>query len=182
MRPKRQPKSGVRSNKPLVIVFAACSLLALGITVYKEFRILEPVRSVLPVLSETLVICVPSGEGRLIQKQMGIKTGMSDVAKAGIIMAELRREKVIPEAVTLTDFVAGDEDTLYLNFSKEIRDTRLTSMEEVMMGYAIVDSFLATFKTMKRVQLLVEDRPVYTLNGAMYTLMPLESNKELLEE
>jgi hypothetical protein len=182
MRRRKQPKSEATSNKPLVIVFAACSLLALGITIYKEFLTTEPVRSVLPTQSETLVICVPSAGDKLSQKKVGIRTGMSDIAKAGIIIAELKKEKVIPEAAALNDFVAGDDDILYLNFSKEIKEKILTSMGEVMMSYAIVDSFLATFRAMKRVQLLVENRPVYTLNGAMYTFMPLEFNQELLEE
>lgn len=183
MKPKTIEKPRRTSNRMLVVIFAFCSVLALFITIYKEFRIVEPVKHVLlPLQSDAVIVYVPSGEQKLAEKKMEVKTGMPDREKADIIMSELRRSKAIPEELKLYDFSTNDEGTLYLNLSKEVRDTALTSMREIIMTYAITNSFLASFKGMNQVQLLAEGQPFYTLNGVMYTYMPLEFNRDLLEE
>jgi hypothetical protein len=183
MKPETKEKPRRVSNRMLAIIFASCSLLALFVSVYKEFRIVEPVKGVLlPLQSDTIIVYVPSGEQKLAEKKMDVKMGVPERQKADIIMSELRRSKAMPEEVKLYDFSTDDEGTLYLNLSKEIRDTALTSMREIVMTYAIINSFLATFKNMKQVQLLADGQPFYTLNGVMYTYMPLEFNRDLLEE
>ncbi len=170
------------SNRILAVVFAACSLLALLFTLYKEFRVPEQVKRVLPFQTENLYVCTPAGGLRLIQKKLEIKMGVPERQKADIIIRELKKEKAVPEEANLLDFSFDGEGVIYLNFSREIKDRTLRAIREISMTYAITNSFLLSFKDMKRVQLLVDGQPSYTFNGAAYILMPLELKNDLLEE
>jgi len=46
----------------------------------------------------------------------------------------------------------------------------------------MVNSFLLSLKDAKKVQILVEGQPIYTLNGTVYTYKPIEFNKYVMED
>jgi hypothetical protein len=170
------------SNRTIAIIFAVSSLLALSFTLYKEFRVPEQVKRVLPFQTESLYVCTPVGGLRLAERKLEIKMGVPERQKADIIMRELKKDNAVPESTSLVDFSTDGDGVIYLNFSHEIKDKTLTAIREITMTYAITNSFLMSFKNMKRVQLLVDGLPTYTLNGAVYTFSQLESKNDLLEE
>ncbi len=52
----------------------------------------------------------------------------------------------------------------------------------MIVVYSLVNSFATSFKDVRKVQLLVEGEPIYTIAGLVYTYMPLEFNRELMED
>jgi hypothetical protein len=66
--------------------------------------------------------------------------------------------------------------------SREFVEDRPKSPNEIAMVYSLVNSLVSGFKNSKRVQLLVEGRALPTVDGTVYTYLPLEFNNDLVEE
>jgi len=129
----------------------------------------------------TAVIFIPDNQGRLAKKVVEVQKQLTDKAKADVMLRELKEARSIPDRLRLYEMAVGEDGVLYLNVSKDFIDPG-TPAREVTMVYSIVNTFLVNFPRAKRVQLLVEGTPIYTTNGLLYILEPLEFNKELLED
>jgi hypothetical protein len=78
-----------------------------------------------------------------------------------------------PEAQVLEAFVSA-RGIAYVDFSPEIRQAALGgSQAELVAVYSIVNSVAANFPAVKKVQILIEDRPVTTLSGHVDLSRPL---------
>jgi spore germination protein GerM len=78
-----------------------------------------------------------------------------------------------PEAHVLEAFVSA-RGIAYIDFSPEIRQAALGgSQAELVAVYSIVNSVAANFPAVKKVQILVEDKPVTTLSGHVDLSRPL---------
>jgi hypothetical protein len=171
-------------RKPFIIVLIASIVLAAGAVayIYKDVWIKKPQQLVTVVRKETVSIYFPTVQGKLIEKKIGISGNLNDKEKGDFIIRNLKALKAIPEEVTLNDLVVDSDGVLYLNFSRNIAEKKLTMMTEILKTFSIVNSFLGSFGNTNKVQLLVEGQPVYTLHGAVYTYRPLEFNQDLLED
>jgi hypothetical protein len=195
MRKKKMPNIYIRQyqefkgkpslvRKPFVIVLAVIIVLAAGAMayIYRDMWIKKPQQLVTMVQKETISIYFPTGQNKLIEKKIDIMSNLSDKEKGDLIIRNLKTFKGIPEELTLNDLVIDSDGVLYLNFSKNISDKKITSMTEILKTFSIVNSFLGSFRNTNKVQFLVEGQPVYTLNGTVYTYKPLEFNQDLLED
>jgi hypothetical protein len=145
-------------------------------------RVSQPNAAITFLPRDKVFVYSPLKEGKLGKKVIHTRTGTPDREKADTIIQVLKRDGCLPENVALYEFVIDGNGTMYLNFSKDLRHTRLSTIQEIHTTYGIVNSFLGTFTDATRVQILVEGEPVYTLNGLIYTYNPIEFNKQLLED
>jgi hypothetical protein len=168
--------------KKLAVLFILLLIIAIVLVGYKYMAISQPGSGITIVPRDTVLVFASAGEGKLARKTLHSRIGASDREKADMIIGALKRESSLPEKVVLYDFTADGNGTMYLSFSKDLKEPGLTTVQEITIAYGIVNSFLATFSDAKQVQLLVEGEPVYTLNGVVYTYKPIQFNKELLED
>lgn len=78
-----------------------------------------------------------------------------------------------PETKILEIFVTA-RGVAYVDVSKEIQPLpSLGAQGELLAVYALVDSVVSNFPAVKRVQILVEDKPVTTLGGHVDLSRPL---------
>jgi hypothetical protein len=177
-RNNRKPKS----RKLLIGLLILLPVTAILIMVLKYYWVTEPVTNVAVIEKDALFLFVPTPEARLTQRKVEVKMGMGEREKADLIIHELKKARCLADKTVLYDLAADDNGTIYLNLSRDIRDGVTDGAREVTTTYALVNSFLSNFRGVTKLQLLVEGEPLYTLNGVVYTYLPLEFNKSLLEE
>ena len=78
--------------------------------------------------------------------------------------------------------MTNTEATIYLNLSRDVLGDKTSPAKEITKVYSMVNSFLLSLKDAKKVQILVEGQPVYTLNGTVYIYKPIEFNKYVMED
>jgi Sporulation and spore germination len=84
-----------------------------------------------------------------------------------------------PETRVLEVFVTGP-GVAYVDLSGEATSLAGGSREELLTVYSIVDSLVANFPAVGRVQILVEDRIVPSLNGHVDLSRPLPADMTLV--
>jgi hypothetical protein len=131
---------------------------------------------------ESVRLFFSSGRQMLVSRSIEFHSNIQDKARAEAVVEELKKEKSIPEKTKLLDLAFGEEMILYVNLSKGFLEGQAASANEVTTIYSLVNSLASAFKEARKVQLLVEGQPFYTVNGVVYTYRPLEFNKDLVEE
>jgi len=84
-----------------------------------------------------------------------------------------------PETKVLEVFVTP-RGTAYVDLSKEAAGTPGGSHDELLSVYSVVNSLAVNFPAVKRVQILVDDRPADTLAGHIDLTRPLTADMTLL--
>jgi len=137
-------------------------------------------KKIVVVERNTISILYPGDDGKLSEKIIDIDANITQKDKGSAIIAELKRIGVVPQNLVLQEMVIDSEGIIYLNFTKDL----LYGDKEDDAGivYAIVNSFVASFRSAKKVQFLVDWKPVYTLRGTVYTYLPIEFNKHVMED
>ncbi|MCX8022399.1 MAG: GerMN domain-containing protein [Syntrophorhabdaceae bacterium] len=166
----------------LFLFFTITALLAATLAIYVYFMKIEPQYSLPPLVLDRVVLFVPTEQGRLIEKQIPVKMNLTERKLGEVILRELKRDGVLPERVNLQDFAIDDQGTVYLNLSREIYEQTGGPQKEINMVYSIVNSYVANFKDARQVQILVEGKPVETIDGVVYLHKPIAMNKTLMEE
>jgi hypothetical protein len=134
------------------------------------------------VAKEALHVFFPLNKIKLGRRVIEIRSDTPDRERADLILKELKKAKSINPGVQLREVATGIDGVLYLNLSKNLTETLPGAPPEIIMVYALVNSFATSFKDVRKVQLLVEGEPVYTIGGLLYTYLPLEFNKDLMED
>jgi spore germination protein GerM len=84
-----------------------------------------------------------------------------------------------PETKVLEVFVSA-KGVAYVDLSKEASQGTAGSHDELLSVYSIVNSLTVNFPAVKRVQILLEDRPTDTLAGHVDLSRPLTADMTLL--
>jgi hypothetical protein len=179
----RNPKT--RANRRLAVLIGVMVVLASFLAAYTAYDYIknrEKPKIISAATTENISIFVPGEQGRLAEKKLEARIGMSERQKADMIVNALKKEKCLPEGLTLYDFAVGENGVVYLNFSKEIQNGAIATDREITMVYSIVDSFVANFRNTNSVQIVSEGQPIQTIGGLIYTYKPIEFNKGLLED
>lgn len=172
-----------RRYKVYAAVIVCLVLAGLGFLLYGRVQDGAPPQiTVIPHDKESLFIFVPGDKKGLEKKAIEVRATSSERAKADYLFQELRKAKAIPASVRLHELAFGQDGVLYLDISRGILEQQLDARGEIRVVYALINSFIASFREINRVQLLVEGRPVYTLFGVVYTYAPLPFNNDLQEE
>lgn len=159
------------------VVVALCSVLYL-----KARPRSQPQFAVVPNDKESLYLFLPTETGGLQKKPLEVRATLSERARADILLQELRKARAIPASVRLRELAFGEDGVLYLDVSHEAVEQQPDMRGEIRIVYALVNSFIASFRDVSRVQLLVDGRPVYTFSGVVYTYGPLPFNNDVEEE
>lgn len=131
---------------------------------------------------ETIRLFSPLSNMKLGNRVLEIRSDMPDKEKADLILRELKKDKVINPGVQLRDAVIGLDGVLYLNLSRNLAEVRPGAPSEIVVVYSLVNSFASSFKDVRKVQLLLDGEPAYTVGGVVYTYLPLEFNRDLTED
>ncbi len=131
---------------------------------------------------ETIRLFSPLSNMKLGNRVLEIRSDMPDKERADLILRELKKDKVISPGVQLRDVVIGLDGVLYLNLSRNLSEVRPGAPSEIVVVYSLVNSFVSSFNGVRKVQLLLDGEPTYTIGGVLYAYLPLEFNKDLTED
>jgi hypothetical protein len=173
-----------KSHKRLITLFILIAVFAIIVIFNKHIQLWqrESIINIIPFEKSEIFICYAKNTEKLEKKLLEVKKGVPEKERAHIIIRELKKEKNIPEQTSLYEFASDGDGTIYLNLSKDILGEKANPANEIITVYSIINSFLLSFKDAKKVQLLVEGQPVYTINGTVYTYKPIEFNKYVMED
>jgi len=139
-------------------------------------------RGTVTAQKEALHVFFPLGKTKLVRRVLELRADVPDREKADLLLKELKKEKAINPGVQLRDVAVGIDSVLYLNLSKNLTEGQPTGAPEIVMVYAIVNSFVTSFKDVRKVQFLVDGEAPFTVGGLVYTYLPLEFNRDLMED
>ena len=88
--------------------------------------------------------------------------------------------RALPPATRLRQAYVLDSGVAYLDFSADLEGIGGGSMEEILAVYAIVNSVVVNIPEVDRVGILVNGRPVATLNGHLDLRRPLPADYSLI--
>jgi hypothetical protein len=134
------------------------------------------------VESDVLTVYMPTPSGRLEKGLLQVKKGTTGKGVVDAVLSELIKIGAVQAGVTVQDCAMDTSGVMYLSLSKEILEDRSDSLKEVAGAYAIVNSLIANIRGLSKVQFLVDAKPAYTFEGTLMTYVPLEFNKDLLED
>ncbi|HOE18156.1 MAG TPA: GerMN domain-containing protein [Syntrophorhabdaceae bacterium] len=173
------PQKPVRTV--FIILLATVVTIAVLITGYRMKVAMEP--QVPLAVSDTQIVSIffPS-QDKVIEKRLDVRSNISNQEKAEMIINKLKQEKYLPQGLMLYEAATDTDGIMYVNVSRDLVDSRPSTMKEILTVYSIVHSFLATFKEAQKILLLVDGQPLYTVGGTLYTYKPIEFNPDLLED
>jgi len=88
---------------------------------------------------------------------------------------------VIPDGARINGARLGEDGTLFLDFSKELKERHPGgSWAEMMTIYSIVDTIIKNFPDIEKVKILIEGKEIETLAGHIDTRLPLTENKDIV--
>lgn len=180
-----QKQGGKKSFKAPLLVLLVLVLVALGILgyQYKDLWLKNaPQQIAASVKKDYITIYCPVKTGKLEEKKIDVSNNLSDQQKAEQILANMKTLGILPQTTTLYDMAVNSDGVLYLNFSRDIFMGKVSSKNDILKTFSIVNSFLATFRNAGKVQLLTDGEPIYTTGGTVYTYKPIEFNNDLLED
>lgn len=141
----------------------------------------QPKRQILRVEKNTVSLIYPDDNGRLSENIVEIDGTATQKDKGNFIINELKTKGLVPGGISLQEMTIDDDGIIYLNFTKDLLQS-VAGNDDIGIVYAIVNSFLASFRYTKKVLILIDWKPVYTLRGTVYTYLPIEFNKQVMED
>ncbi len=88
----------------------------------------------------------------------------------------------LPVGTRVLQVLVDPRGTAFVDLSKEATWTGIGAFEERLAVYALVDTLALNFPAVRRVQWLIEDRPVETLAGHVDLSRPLRADMTLIAE
>jgi hypothetical protein len=154
----------INYKKLIIICIPLIILTSFFVYFFKYMADTQPEKQVVRVEKNTISLLYPGNDGKLSEKTIEIDSAATPKDKGGIIIDELKKVGLVPESLSLQEIIIDNEGIIYLNFTKDL-----------LQG-AAGKSYT------KKVQLLVDWKPVYTLRGTVYTYLPIEFNKQVMED
>ncbi len=88
----------------------------------------------------------------------------------------------IPKETKLNSLFITPDGTAFVDFSKEIIAEQSGGTEQELIAiYSIVNTLILNFPSIKKVQILINERQQETFNGHIYIGIPLIYNKNLMK-
>jgi germination protein M len=119
-------------------------------------------------------------EGALVPEERSVPLAGDLARQLQAVLKELVRgsttglRPTLPPATKVLEVFVSARGVAYLDFSPEARQASGGgSKSELLVVYSIVNSVTANFPAVKKVQILVEDKPVRTLGGHVDLSRPL---------
>jgi spore germination protein GerM len=193
MKTRRKKSTPQKSRGGKILFFLV--LIAIGlILIFHQhaFRSLKPLtkrRSILPERKEVLLYFSDSEEGYLVGEKRKIlrKSAVQEEAKETIIeLIKGPSGKLIPTLPPRTELLTlqiSDTGVARVNFSPALsKDHPGGSSAEMMTVYSIVNSLSVNFPQIKRVQILIDGRPIPTIVGHLSLEHPVTPKPDLIKK
>lgn len=114
------------------------------------------------------------GESRSVPYQEDLRAQLKEVFDELLAGPQTGLARVIPEGATLLDLFISKDGVVYADFSSDLADKQPGGTEaEIHTVYSIVNTVTYNFPQLKRVQILVNDQEVDSLNGHLDLGHPL---------
>lgn len=192
MKTKRKKNSPQKSRGGKILFFLV--LIAIGlILVFHQhaFRSVKPItkkRSVLPERKEVLLYFSDSKEEYLVGEKRKIlrKNAVQEEAKEAIVeLIKGPSGKLIPTLPPRTELLTlqiSDTGVARVNFNPALsKDHPGGSSAEMMTVYSIVNSLSFNFPQIKRVQILIDGKPIPTIVGHLSLEQPVSPKPDLIK-
>lgn len=88
----------------------------------------------------------------------------------------------LPPGTRVLQVLVDDRGTAFVDLSREAVWTGIGALEERLAVYALVDTLSLNFPAVRRVQWLIEDKPVATMAGHVDLSRPLRADMTLVAE
>ncbi len=192
MKTKRKKNSPQKSRGGKILFVLV--LIAIGlILVFHQhaFRSVKPItkkRSVLPERKEVLLYFSDSKEEYLVGEKRKIlrKNAVQEEAKEAIVeLIKGPSGKLIPTLPPRTELLTlqiSDTGVARVNFNPALsKDHPGGSSAEMMTVYSIVNSLSFNFPQIKRVQILIDGKPIPTIVGHLSLEQPVSPKPDLIK-
>lgn len=172
-----------RINYKRLVIICLPLVIATSLFVY-YFRYIadtQPKKQIIRVEKNTVSLIYPDENGRLSENIVEIDVTATQKDKGNSIINELKTIGLVPGSISLQEMTIDDDGIIYLNFTKDLLQS-VAGNDDIGIVYTIVNSFLASFRSTKKVLILIDWKPIYTLHGTVYTYLPIEFNKQVMED
>lgn len=176
------PEKRINYKRLIIICLPLVIATALFVYYFQYVADIQPKGQIVRVERATVSLLYPGNDGKLIENIVEVDNASTQKDKGAFIINELQKNGLVPGGISLQEMIIDAEGIIYLNFNKDLLQSVAGKTDDVGMVYTIVNSFLASFRYTKKVQLLVDWKPVYTLRGTVYTYLPIEFNKQVMED
>ena len=192
MEPKRKKKSPKKGRGGKILFFLI--LIGIGLTLLfhqQIFRSIKPSRERRGILAERkeVVIFFSDSKGEYLvgeKREISKKKEVKEEAKEAIIeLIRGPKGKLIPTLPPRTKLLSlqiSDAGLAKVNFSPALsKDHPGGSTGEMMTVYSIVNSLTLNFQEIKRVQILIDGKPIDTIVGHLSLGEPISSKRDLIK-
>jgi spore germination protein GerM len=192
MKPKRKKKSPKKGRGGRILLFLTLIVIGLIILFHQQiFRSIKPLserRGILVERKEVLLYFSDSegeyltGEKREISKKNEVKEEAKETIIELIRGPKGKLIPTLPPRTKLLDLQINDAGLAKVNFSPALsKDHPGGSSGEMMTVYSIVNSLSLNFPQIKRVQILIDGKPVETITGHLSLKQPVPPKPDLIK-
>jgi hypothetical protein len=119
-------------------------------------------------------------EERTVPFSADLALQLKAVVAALVVGSKSGLGATLPPDTRVLEVFVNARGTAYVDLSKEAAQGTAGSHDELLSVYSIVNSLTVNFPAVKRVQILVDDRPAETLAGHVDLSRPLSADMTLL--
>jgi spore germination protein GerM len=192
MKPKRKKKSPKKGRGGRILFFLILIGIGLILLFHQQiFRSIKPLserRGILVERKEVLIYFSDSegeyliGEKREILKKNEVKEEAKETIIELIKGPKGKLIPTLPPRTKLLDLQINDAGLAKVNFSPALsKDHPGGSSGEMMTVYSIVNSLSLNFPQIKRVQILIDGKPVETITGHLSLKQPISPKPDLIK-
>ncbi len=187
-RKKRGPKKGNGGK-----IFFLLVLIVIGLIVFFHQQIYDSIKPLLsrrgiPIGKREVLLYFSDREGEyLIGERRAIlkKNALGEEAKETVVELikgpEGKLLRTLPPRTKLLGLQISDAGLAKVNFNQALsKDHPGGSSAEMMTVYSIVNSLSLNFPQIKRVQILIDGKPIETITGHLSLSLPLSPKPDLI--
>jgi spore germination protein GerM len=193
MKPKRKKKSPKKGRGGRILFFLILIGIGLILLFHQQiFRSIKPLseRGSILVERKEIVLYFSDSEGEYLvgeKREIPKKNKFKEEAKEAILEL-IRGPKgklvpTLPPGTKLLTLQISNEGLAKVNFSLALsKDHPGGSSGEVMTLYSIVNSLSLNFPQIKKVQILIDGKPVETITGHLSLKQPVSPKPDLIKK
>jgi spore germination protein GerM len=192
MKLKRKKKSPKKGRESRILFFLILIGIGLILLFHQQiFRSIKPLpeRGSILVEKKEVVLYFSDSEGEYLvgeKREISKKNEVRDEAKEAILeLIEGPKGKLVPTLPPRTKLLTlqiNDAGLAKVNFSPALsKDHPGGSSGEMMTIYSIVNSLSLNFPQIKKVQILIDGKPVETITGHLSLKQPVSPKPDLIK-
>lgn len=193
MKPKRKKKSPKKGRGGRILFFLILIGIGLILLFHQQiFRSIKPLseRGSILVERKEIVLYFSDSEGEYLvgeKREIPKKNKFKEEAKEAILeLIRGPKGKLVPTLPPRTKLLTlqiSNEGLAKVNFSLALsKDHPGGSSGEVMTLYSIVNSLSLNFPQIKKVQILIDGKPVETITGHLSLKQPVSPKPDLIKK